>query len=45
MILDTIASSTKKRVEKSKRKAPLYDLISQIYCNGGIQRFNVRFCI
>lgn len=42
MILDTIASSTKKRVEKSKRKAPLYDLISQIYCNGGIQRFNVR---
>ncbi|NMA64763.1 MAG: indole-3-glycerol phosphate synthase TrpC [Clostridiaceae bacterium] len=42
MILDTIASLTKKRVEYAKRKVSLLELTSQIYCEGSIKSFNKR---
>lgn len=42
MILDTLAKSSKIRVEKSKNKVSLNELKSKIYDNGEIRKFNNR---
>ena len=42
MILDTIAQSARRRVNLAKRKVPLDNLKSQIFCKDKVKRFHRR---
>ena len=42
MMLDPIVELARKRVDEAKKKVPLGELISWIYCNGEAKNFNKR---